>query len=115
MSQSVSPRSSPHIPQPLPFLVSQWEDALQSFKSKLASGEDVFGPLIRKYLLENKHRVTLTMLPDSTLAAQVEEQEKARLVAARGGMDDSMVRIRLIDQQALAQLTQINTKNTKLL
>ncbi|MEW5297561.1 MAG: hypothetical protein WDW36_000765 [Sanguina aurantia] len=74
-----------------PFQPIQWEDALQSFKSKLASGEDVFGPLIRKYLLENRHRVTLTMLPDSALAAQVEEQEKARLVAARSGMDDAMV------------------------
>ena len=34
----------------------QWEDALASFKTRLASGEDVFGPLIRKYLLDNKHR-----------------------------------------------------------
>jgi hypothetical protein len=25
----------------------QWEDALNSFKSKLAQGEDVFGPLIK--------------------------------------------------------------------
>ena len=34
----------------------QWEDALASFKTRLASGQDVFGPLIRKYLLDNKHR-----------------------------------------------------------
>lgn len=34
----------------------QWEDALASFKARLASGEDIFGPLIRKYLLDNKHR-----------------------------------------------------------
>lgn len=34
----------------------QWEDALNHFKSELASGRDVFGPLIHKYLLDNKHR-----------------------------------------------------------
>ena len=41
-----------------PFQPIQWEDALSSFKSRLASGEDVFGPLIRKYILNNKHRWT---------------------------------------------------------
>lgn len=39
----------------------QWEDALNHFKSELASGRDVFGPLIHKYLLDNKHR----SVPDS--------------------------------------------------
>lgn len=42
----------------------QWEDALSSFKAKLASGQDVFGPLIKKYLLANGHRVTVELLPD---------------------------------------------------
>lgn len=26
---------------------TQWEDALNSFKAKLAKGQDVFGPLIK--------------------------------------------------------------------
>lgn len=34
----------------------QWEDALNHFKAQLSSGRDVFGPLIHKYLLDNKHR-----------------------------------------------------------
>jgi hypothetical protein len=34
----------------------QWEDALASFKAKLASGQDVFGPLIQQFLLDNQHR-----------------------------------------------------------
>ena len=34
----------------------QWEEALNSFKAKLASGEDVFTPLINKYILNNQHR-----------------------------------------------------------
>jgi hypothetical protein len=38
----------------------QWEDALNHFKSELASGRDVFGPLIHKYLLDNKHRWATT-------------------------------------------------------
>lgn len=28
-------------------------------QERLASGEDVFGPLIRQFLLDNKHRVTV--------------------------------------------------------
>lgn len=28
-------------------------------QARLASGEDVFGPLIRRFLLDNRHRVTV--------------------------------------------------------
>jgi hypothetical protein len=39
-----------------PLTPLQWEEALGHFKSRLAKGEDVFGPLIHKYLLKNNHR-----------------------------------------------------------
>ena len=45
----------------------------------MASGEDVFGPLIRRYLLQNTHKVTVELLPDAKLGAEVEQDEKARL------------------------------------
>uniref|UniRef100_A0A7S3VL18 Peptidase M16C associated domain-containing protein n=1 Tax=Dunaliella tertiolecta TaxID=3047 RepID=A0A7S3VL18_DUNTE len=69
-----------------PLVPLQWEDALASFKARLASGEDVFGPLIRKYLLDNKHRVTVVLLPDPTLGAKVEGEEKAKLEAKMKSM-----------------------------
>jgi Zn-dependent M16 (insulinase) family peptidase len=74
-----------------PHLCAQWEDALRSFKTKLASGQDVFGPLIRKHLLANQHRVTALLLPDPALAARTEESEKQRLEAVRSGMKPEQV------------------------
>ena len=55
-------------------------------QGRLASGEDIFGPLIRKYLLENKHRVSVEMLPDKDLAAQREAAERERLATMRSAM-----------------------------
>lgn len=55
-------------------------------QGRLASGEDIFGPLIRKYLLDNQHRVSVEMLPDKDLATQREAVEKDRLAAVRSAM-----------------------------
>ena len=55
-------------------------------QGRLASGEDIFGPLIKKYLLENKHRVSVEMLPDKDLAAQREAAERDRLATVRSAM-----------------------------
>ena len=46
----------------------------------------MFGPLLRKFLLENKHRVSVEMLPDTGLAAQKEAVERERLAAVRAAM-----------------------------
>eukprot|EP00775_Hariotina_reticulata_P005466 gene5466-5701_t len=75
-----------------PYTPIQWEDALNAFKAKLAAGGDVFSPLIHKYLLDNKHRVTVVLLPDASLAVKTEEDEKKRL-------DD--IRTKLSEQQLL--------------
>ena len=49
----------------------------------------MFGPLIDKYLLANKHRVTVELLPDQHLAAKEEEAEKAELAAFKQKVVDS--------------------------
>ena len=46
----------------------------------------MFGPLLRNFLLENKHRVSVEMLPDMGLAAQKEAVERERLAAVRAAM-----------------------------
>ena len=58
-------------------------------QGRIASGEDVFGPLIDRYLLANKHRVTVELLPDQQLAAKEDEAEKAELAAFKQKLVES--------------------------
>jgi len=74
-----------------PFQPLVWEAALTSFKARLASGADVFGPLINRYLLDNPHRVTVTLLPDAGLGGRIEAEEAGRLAAARAAMGPAQV------------------------
>ncbi|CAD7700528.1 unnamed protein product [Ostreobium quekettii] len=64
----------------------KWQEDLAAFKKRLATGENVFGPLITKYLLENPHKVTLEMQPDPQLAGETAEQELERLKKERQAM-----------------------------
>lgn len=73
----------------------QWEEALNHFKSRLSGGGDVFGPLIHKYLLDNKHRVTVVMLPDQTLAAKTEDEERQKLDSIRAQLSEQEVCVHL--------------------
>ncbi|WP_298068056.1 insulinase family protein [uncultured Mailhella sp.] len=70
-----------------PFAPLAWEKPLASIKRRLAAGEPVFENAIRRWLLDNPHRVTVTLLPDSGLAARRQEEETGRLEALRHGMD----------------------------
>lgn len=69
-----------------PFRPLKWEEDLERFKARLAAGEDVFGPLIRQYLLENKHRITVELRPDATLGEEIESEEMKRLEKERAKM-----------------------------
>lgn len=46
------------------------------------------GPLIRKYLLDNGHRVTVELRPDPALGDAIEAAEQERLAAVRAGMSE---------------------------
>ncbi|KAK9864580.1 hypothetical protein WJX84_000690 [Apatococcus fuscideae] len=67
----------------------RWTEPLEHFKARLASGEDIFGPLIQKYLLKNSHRIRVDTLPDEELAAKQEADEKQRLGDIRRQMDQT--------------------------
>eukprot|EP00951_Prasinocladus_malaysianus_P018970 scaffold153024_cov38-Prasinocladus_malaysianus.AAC.1 len=45
---------------------------LNDLRDRLAAGEDVFGDLIREYLLQNNHRVDCTLLPSPQLSAKLQ-------------------------------------------
>ncbi len=56
-----------------------WEAPLSSIKSRLAKGEKVFELCIEQWFLNNEHRSTVVLLPDTKLEQRREEQEKAKL------------------------------------
>lgn len=86
-----------------PFQPIQWEEALSHFKARIAAGEDVFGPLIRQYLLDNTHCVTLTMLPDPGLSARLEAAEQKRLEAQRATMSADDIQATVESTNALKE------------
>lgn len=55
-------------------------------KAKLAENPTWPQELIRQYLLETNHRVTVTLQPDPELAARLEQAEKEKLAAIRAQM-----------------------------
>ncbi|MHB0922432.1 MAG: insulinase family protein [Bellilinea sp.] len=63
-----------------------FETPLNAIKSLAAEGHGYFEGLIRKYLLDNPHRVTLLLLPDAELGTRRAEAEQKRLEQARAKM-----------------------------
>lgn len=74
----------------------RWEQPLADFKARLATGEDVLGDLLDRFLLRNNHRVTVVTLPDSQLAKQLEAREKERVQTARDQMSSEEARCRCL-------------------
>lgn len=62
--------------------------------------------LTRRLLLDNAHRVTLVLVPDTTLSQQRAEQEAARLAAIKAGMNDSDRAAVIAQAQKLAERQQ---------
>ena len=60
-----------------------YEAPLASIKDRLARGEKLFEELVRFWLLDNNHRATVLLTPDSALASKREEVEKECLRAVR--------------------------------
>ena len=56
-----------------------WEKPLAALKARLASGEKVFEGAIKRWFLDNEHRSTVILTPDSGLAAERSRQAPAHL------------------------------------
>lgn len=65
-----------------------WEKPLASVKARLAAKEAVFENALRRWFLDNNHRITVVLSPDTQLAEQRKQRENARLEAARAAMDE---------------------------
>jgi presequence protease len=72
-----------------PFEPLKFESALQNIKARVESGERVFEGLIEEYLLDNPHRSTVILEPDSTVNQQWEAEEQAKLETVLARLDPS--------------------------
>ncbi len=78
-----------------PLAPMAFEKPLDALKTKAFQGKGYFENMIRRYLLDNPHRVRLTLYPDPTLKNQWEEQERARLAREKARLtDQELQRIR---------------------
>lgn len=60
-----------------------FETPLQAVKARLATGEPYFENLIREHLLDNTHRTTVILQPETGYDARLEKVEQARLADER--------------------------------
>jgi len=84
-----------------PLALLRLEAPLANIKCKLAAGERYFENLLSKYWLENNHRVTVRLEPDSGLAERRDEEEKARLAKARAAMTQADLEAVMAEAQEL--------------
>ena len=66
-----------------PLAPLRWEAPLAAIKRRLAAGEKVFESALRRWFLDNEHRATVALLPDTALAQRREDAERARLSAVQ--------------------------------
>lgn len=64
-----------------------WEAPLESLKTRIAAGEPVFEQAIKDWFLNNEHRATVVLLPDTNLGKARDEAEKARVDAVQAAAD----------------------------
>lgn len=84
-----------------PFEPLKYEQPLKALKARIAEegSKAVFSPLIKKFILDNSHRVTIEMQPDPEKASRDEAAEKEILEKVRKSMTEE-------DLAELARATQ---------
>ncbi len=88
-----------------PFAPLAFDAPLRAIKGRLAAeGGAYFTAMIREHLLENAHRVTVTLEPDPTLARRQAEAEAARLAEARAAMSEAALRAVVEQTRRLREL-----------
>ncbi|NOX62372.1 MAG: peptidase M16 [Chloroflexi bacterium] len=87
-----------------PMEVIAFEQPLSRIKKRLARGEHYFEDLIRRYFLENPHRVTLLFRPDPDLQKRWNEEEARRLDAIRSAMSPDDLKAVIEEMETLHRL-----------
>lgn len=82
----------------------KYEAPLTAVKSQLTANPAYLQDLIRRYLLGNTHRLTLTLAPDPNLQAQLEAEEKAKLTAVKERLNEQQIQDIMANTQRLRAL-----------
>lgn len=72
-----------------PIAALSFSPSLARIKEEIAGGKGLFESLIRRWLLDNKHRSTVILLPDPEEGSRTAAKEQASLKAARSRMSDA--------------------------
>lgn len=84
-----------------PFSPLSFEAPLDQIKTRVDAGQPYFENLIRQYLLENPHRVTVILEPDAEVGRLREEDEKQRLAEVQSGLAEQQLREIILEAEAL--------------
>ena len=87
-----------------PFTLLHLDNPLAAIQQKIQAGEPYFENLINTWLLDNPHRVTVTLEPDVHLAQQRAKDEQTRLDAVRARMSPAELQQVLADTVELKRL-----------
>lgn len=77
---------------------------LKRLKERLAAGERVLEDAIKTWLIDNPHRVTLILTPDTELDAKRLEEEKKELAHVAAGLDEAGKQAIVAGQEELRRL-----------
>jgi Zn-dependent M16 (insulinase) family peptidase len=69
----------------------RYEAALTAVKSQLTANPAYLQELIRQYLLQNNHRLTLLLQPDPELQARQDAAEKEKLTAVKARLNERQI------------------------
>lgn len=86
-----------------PLAPLKYEAPLAAVKANMAAEPDYWQSLIRTYLLDNPHRVTVILEPDAELNRRLEQEERRRLDQARAAMDDTQVQAVIENARQLSE------------
>ncbi len=75
-----------------PFGLVAFEKPLRKLKKKYSLNPDFFGQMISECFIENKHRTTVVMIPDTGLAEKERLSELASLEKKKQSMNDEDIR-----------------------
>lgn len=87
-----------------PFAILTFERPLKNIRSQLKNSPGFFESLIKHLLLENQHRVTLILEPDTDLQQKDLAREKRTLEQARSGMGTEDIRKTVENTRELKRL-----------
>jgi hypothetical protein len=81
----------------------RFEADLAALKQDLADGKPVFTDLIKKYIVNNEHRVTAHLKPDANLESNMIKEEEGRLEAVKSTLtkeqiDDIITQTKLLKE-----------------